>query len=820
MKKVYLDNNWLLSGGEYADITACVPGCVHMDLLRNKLISEPFWRDNNTSLQWIEKYDWVYRCSFDAETSQPAELVFEGLDTYAHIFLNGVLLCETSNMFIPHRADVTGRLKSKANLLEVYFRSPIKSVEGMPKNSGAFTAERLRTRRIQCTYGWDWVDRFVTCGIFRPVYIEYGNDMHVDNIYIYTENIDRFGAQMYLEINFTGYEKGGIVNVEVLSPDNEKIHSFDFYSAEKHYVCRFDIENPRLWYPNGYGNHPLYRIVIKTGENEFNQNFGVRTLKVLQLTDSADGENYNKAINFQSNEIGRVYDNNKNFSGFAVIVNGIRIFCSGANWVPCEPFPSEEKETKYTVLLQRAQNMGLNMLRVWGGGYFENEIFYDECDRRGILVTQDFLMACGRYPEDEEWFISELRLESEFAAKYLRNHPSLAWWSGDNENAVDGSDTQINYTGRASAVKGLSDNVYKYDRSRQFFRSSPYGGDTYGSVTKGTTHNTNYINLMFEYFTQSECEDYKEYFARFGARFVAEEPVFGASNLNSMLKFMEKDDLFDPDEKIILYHTKTNPWLKREILHYVSDFAKKILGEFKDTHDRFFKYKYIQYEWMRIVFENARRHLGYCDGLIFWMFSDCWPTALGWSIVDYYTAPKPAYYIFSRCAKKIVTSVYVKNNRYVLNVSNSSDENRIIEAEAKLCEISSDMESVKTEKISIKIPPYSAAEKELSFGCSAQYAVICDSKWSEGTDRSFYKDGKLNIKKAENAITILERTDNSITVVAGRYVHAVELEGNYIFSDNYFSMLKGETKTIGFSEFDNENGGDFTVETYSFINNI
>ena len=200
MKKVLLCDNWRLFGEKSDGLPATVPGCVHTDLLNNGVIDDPYWRDNNKAYQWIEKENWNYCCSFEAEPSEHVYLVFEGLDTYADIYLNGEHIAVAEDMFLPLRTNVSGKLKEKDNFLEVRFRSPVKEVEGNPELEAAFTAERLYTRRIQCTYGWDWVDRFVTCGIFRPVYLDYTSGMYAKSVYVTTENIDAFGAQIYTEI--------------------------------------------------------------------------------------------------------------------------------------------------------------------------------------------------------------------------------------------------------------------------------------------------------------------------------------------------------------------------------------------------------------------------------------------------------------------------------------------------------------------------------------------------------------------------------------------------------------------------------------------
>ena len=582
MKKQYLNEGWRLNY-QGKRLSATVPGCVHTDLMQNGLLDDPFWRDNNQNMQWIEKEDWDYSCVFDASIAKGAFLVFEGLDTYSEVYLNGVKLGETNNMFIPHRFNVSETLREKANTLRVHFRSPVKEVAGLPEMEGAFTTERMHTRRLQCTYGWDWVDRFVTCGIYRPVYLEYENGIDVEDVYVATETIDSFGAQIYTEINFKHFENGGIAHIEILSPCNSVVASTDFYANLKTFVRRFDIVDPQLWYPNGYGDQPLYRLRISVGENVFEETFGIRTLRILQISDQEESEYRKKAIEIKNSDVGKIYSHNEETSGFQVILNGKQIFCQGGNWVPCEPFPSAETDEKIKHLVGLARDMGVNLLRVWGGGLFEKKVFYDECDRLGILVVQDFLMVCGHYPEKEPWFTEAISKEAEFAVKYLRNHPCLAWWHGDNENATWESELKKDYNGRDSALIGSAPQIYRHDRFRCFLPSTPYGGDTYASLTKGTSHVTNYIVDIFNYFHSEDCIDYKKFLEQYLTRFSCEDGTFGAMCRSSMLKIMTEEDLLgDSCEKMIFYHSKNNPCLKRHILYDIISFARKVLGEFAD----------------------------------------------------------------------------------------------------------------------------------------------------------------------------------------------------------------------------------------------
>ena len=815
MKKIFLDREWTLTCSRIGTILATVPGCVHTDLQKNGIISDLFWRDNNKNFQWIEDCDWIYRTKFDVHPKDDFYLVFEGLDTYATITLNGTLLGETDNMFIPHSFNVSKLLNEKGNELEVRFASPTQRVAHLPHLKGSFTTERLYTRRIQCTYGWDWVDRFVTAGIYRPVYLAYANGIDVESVYVYTESIDRFSAQICVEMSFSHYESGAIARASVIDPDGREVAFSEFYADQPTFVRRFDIPDAKLWYPNGYGDQHLYRLVITVGENCFEQMFGIRTLKVMQLPDAEGSEYWLRATETQEHGVATKYSKNTHFSGFMVVVNGIRILCMGANWVPCEPFPSAETPEKIDLLVKRAQDMGMNFLRVWGGGIFEQQAFYDACDRRGLLVAQDFLMACGNYPEKEEWFIDQLKKESSFAVKYLRNHPSLAWWHGDNENAVKGSDVQEDYVGRDSALKGLAEQIYRFDHTRVFLPSSPYGGNTYASVSSGTTHNTNYFMQIFDHVGRENCNDYKEYLSLFSARFISEEPSFGAVTRPSMLKMMTVDDLLnDPDEKIFLYHTKTNPCLKYHLFDDVRNFARKLLGEFADGEDRFFKYKYIQYEWVRVLMENLRRNIGYCNGLLFWMHNDCWPAAGGWSFVDYYGLPKPAYYVFKRCAQPL--SVSIADGK--LFVSNCTDASIDFEVTLRAFSLFDLIPHQNTVTLKGLAPAYGVAE--LDCPMEENLLTVCDLTFINGSDRTFFKKGTLAIQPIVGAVHVLSKNEREIVLTADSYVHIVELEGQFVFDNNYFSMLPGEIKRVCFNPFDNPSEVDFRITAYTLVDEL
>ncbi|MBQ4090251.1 MAG: hypothetical protein IJC56_10315, partial [Clostridia bacterium] len=489
---------------------------------------------------------------------------------------------------------------------------------------------------------------------------------------------------------------------------------------------------------------------------------------------------------------------------------GVKILCMGANWVPCQPYYIEKTDEKITAALELAAECGLNMLRIWGGGTFESSHFYDECSRLGIMVTQDFLMACGQYPEDQDWFIDALRQEAEFAARHMRNKACLMWWSGDNENAVNGCDTDENYQGRRSAYDGIAPALYALDPYREFLPSSPYGGKKYASNTVGTTHNTQYLgDDILPYMMSGDCHDYKEAWKRFRARFIAEEPQLGAVSELTARRFMTEEDMYGDSDYMWLYHTKSNPGLRDELFDISCKFAESVLGKFADKKDRYFKLRYLQYEWVRLTMEQLRREMWFQSGVIYWMLNDCWPASSGWALIDYYNRPKDAYYAFRRCARRAVISMDHEDGVFRLHVSNTG---------AALAGAKFTISAVRGGDVRrigdvvSDIPAGTACVVwEGNVALENGEMIIADMAYDGGCDRASWKDGALEIAPAEVEISVDEAA-HAVTVKAEKYVHAVELSGDCVFADNCFSLMPGEEKTI---TYDVISDGDIGVTAYT-----
>ena len=802
-----LNGTWKLTGADAAGNPLCldgtVPGCVHTDLIAAGLLPDLFWRDNSKTCQWIENQDFTYSKTIFVENPEPnAWLEFDGLDTYCDVYLNGQQIGSGDDMFISYEFPVDGVLRHGENLLEVRFKSPIAMVAGKPLRGGAFTRERMHTRRIQCTYSWDWVDRFVTMGIYRDVRLTFRKANEPDQVYLFTKNINPYSAQMQLELTFRDFlQQGEQISFEIRNPEGDVCFRKQRTILQPNMLEYIDIRDPQLWYPAGYGQQPLYTLKISTATSEKTLRFGIRQVTILQLEDEPGSEE--AALCAKLKAIPHLADRDRNDSTacFTVLVNGVRIMCKGGNWVPCDPFPSAESPEKIRKLLELAVDGGVNMLRVWGGGIFEREEFYEECDRLGILVTQDFLMACGNYPEEEDWFIEALKKEAEYAALRLRNHACLAWWSGDNENATQGDENITDFTGYRSATYGIGPVISKLDPQRYFLASSPFGGKPYSSFTRGTTHATYFLSTFFQYVRESDFKDYRSYFSTYLSRFNAEQPAMGMPFVSSLRKFLTDEDIFGDDTAMSEFHTKNNPGLGAVTLYgYVELLSRKIFGDFTSGEDRVRKMQMLQCEWIRLTLELYRRNKWFSSGILYWMYNDCWPAANGWSLVDYYAMPKPAFYAFKRCAKPVIASLEQEGEELRVYVCNDSLEATSGNGKVYLYDFREDRELMATSfayavGANVSELVLTVDYREMKEHMTNSTVILCDIPG----DRAFlipgrYQDLDLHYADAK----ILAQSEEAVTVMTDSFLPFAMVDLPAVLDDNCMPLKKGEIRTLKF----------------------
>ncbi len=779
-------------------IPATVPGCIHTDLKRAGIIDDYFYRDNAKNIGWIENLDVIYSKKFTVQKIYNNEyLKFCGLDVYCEIYLNDIKIGSADDMFIPYEFSVKNALKQGVNTLEVHFRSPVKEVENKPQLEGAFTKERLYTRREQCTYGWDWVARFLTMGICGDVSLEYETENEIDSVYIYTKEVNGYCASVSVEAQFKNVKNKPTADFMILSPNGKTVFEQKRILFDDKINFIADIKNAELWYPYGYGEQPIYKLIITVGNTEKTTNFGIRTVCIAEIEDEENSLYKETSKKIKKYKHLEKNDKNLKTSCFWLIVNGVRIFCQGGNWVPCEPFVSEETEEKIRNLVKTAKLCGYNMLRVWGGGVFEKDFFYDECDRLGIMVTQDFLMACGSYPENDGDFIAKIQNEVKYAALKLRNHPCLVWWTGDNENATLGHLNKESYTGKTVIHNGIEPVLEKLDPNRRFLLSSPYGGVPFMSATVGTTHNTCFLGDMFEFAKSENSADYITEFNKYLCRFSAEQPIFGMSFVSSLKKFMTDEDIYGENGEIMEYHCQNNPCLEETLFAYSKFMAKGFFGDFSDNKDKIYKLQLLGYELTRISFELYRRNQWYSSGIIYWMFNDCWPASAGWSMVDYYGKPKPAFYAFRRCANPVISSISEENGEINLYVCVNGKNAVNVKGRFYLYNVISGEE---TEIYSFDNHYSLGSTKVASFERNniknielPENVLLCDIESELNQDRSIlYQNTYRAVPFERDYILKTEKKNDTLTVSSNKTVPCMMLDSEEILSNNCFFIKKNE----------------------------
>jgi beta-mannosidase len=542
---------------------AVVPGTVHTDLIRNRIIPDPYYRMNEREVQWVDALRWEYSRDFAVDRSvlqsDTVALVAEGLDTFGTIYINGKKIGETDNMFVTYRFDLKSYLRPGKNNITVLFDSPEVRSRELERLHGpllvALESQRVYARKAQYSYGWDWGPKLTTSGIWKNIYIEYFNTAKIRDPFVRIVSLDENEAVVDISVDIerrTGERLHFYVRIE----DRDRIIESTVPADDGNASVRVVIPNPRLWYPNGYGEQELYTagLVLLSAGNEVidssAMSFGLRTVALVRKPDHI-GES------------------------FIIEVNGVPIFCKGANWIPADNFIPRIPTSRYETLLTRAREAHMNMIRVWGGGIYEQDIFYDLCDRLGLLVWQDFMFACGEYPEHGE-FLAGVEREARQNVKRLRNHPSVALWCGNNECEYLFCSGQPGCTPDdmkgATIFRDLLRNVCdETDGTRPYWRSSPFGAGHPNETANGNHH---------QWEVWSNWKDYREY-SKTQPRFVTEFGFQGPADRRTFEEATEKRDRHFQSE-VMEFHNKQVDGTERLYRFQASHYT--IENDFRHLH--------------------------------------------------------------------------------------------------------------------------------------------------------------------------------------------------------------------------------------------
>jgi len=619
-----LTEGWTLRH-EGAALPAAVPGCVHTDLLAAGVIPDPFLGRNETEVAWVGRRDWTYGIDVPASSGhERTDLVFDGLDTAAEIRLggpDGQPLGSVQNMHRSYRFDVTGL----QGPLSVHFTSAYTAAEAVRDRLGerpnAYPEPFQYLRKMACSFGWDWGPTLVTAGIWRPVRLEHWSTARIARVRpLVTVTVEqRLGrVELAVEAERTGVEADLVLEARVGGVRASA--AVDGTSG----VVRLEVPDAELWWPRGYGEQPLYEIELALSDahgplDVWRRRIGFRT---VELDTSADDHG----------------------TGFTFVVNGERLFARGVNWIPDDVFPSRITRERYRERLARAAGAGVDLVRIWGGGIYESEDFYDACDELGLMVWQDFPFACAAYPEEQP-LRGEVEAEARENVVRLMPHPSLVLWNGNNENLWGfrdwGWERRLagDSWGEGYYLGLLPRVVAELDPTRPYTAGSPWSG-SWDHHPNDPAHGTHH---SWEVWNRDDYAGYRLQVPRFVAEFGWQAPPAYAT-----LRRALPGETLAPNSPGMLHHQKAddgNGKLERGLArHFPVSQGGFSAGDFGRWH---YLTQVNQARAVAAGIEHWRSHWPVCAGTIVWQLNDCWPVT-SWAAIDGDGRTKPLYHELRR----------------------------------------------------------------------------------------------------------------------------------------------------------------------------
>lgn len=656
VQKIFLNEHWQFTEmGKGNWLPATVPGVVHTDLLNNRIIDDPYFGNNEKDLQWIEEKDWEYKTTFSLDektfSKNNIEIVFEGLDTYANVYLNDSLIIRADNMFRIWQCNCKKIINKENNKLYIQFFSPVRISDSLASISNVKLpgGNQVFVRKAPYHFGWDWGPKFVTSGIWRPVYVSAWDDIKIEDVSFQQRKISSEQAELHVPYFLNCYTPD-LYTVSVKDINNkityaEKTDSlFEGYNLD---FFDFSLYNPRLWWTRELGSPEIYTFRFEVRKNnhivdEKIYNIGIRKIELVRENDSIGESFYFK-------------------------LNDVPLFIKGANYIPQDNFLPRVKKEKYEALMKDCYRSNINMLRVWGGGVYEDDEFYNQCDANGILVWQDFMFACGMYPGDSA-FLKNVSIEASQNISRLKNHPCIALWCGNNE--IDegwknwGWQKQFGYS-KKDSTKIWGDYVRIFENilpealenilpSSNYISTSPkIGWGHPESMKEGDSH---YWGVWWG---NEPFEVYKKKVPRF----MSEYGFQGFPDLKTIESFTKPEDRY-------LYSEALKNHQKHLVgFETIQKYLESEYSQPKSLEEYIYTSQLVQAYGVRTAIEAQRRAKPYCMGTMYWQLNDCWPV-VSWSGIDYYGRWKALQYFVKDAYQQILVSpVEEKNNINVYIVS-------------------------------------------------------------------------------------------------------------------------------------------------------
>jgi beta-mannosidase len=799
--------------------TAVVPGLVHTDLLAHQLIPDPFYRDNESKVQWVSDAEWEYRRTITVDEAllkhKHIDLVFEGLNTTADVSLNGKLILQADNMFREWRADIKPYLKSGNNIISIVFHRLRPEIARLQKahpeeSEGADTSalakmlaengKRSYVRKAAYEGGWDWGPNMITCGIWRPVYLQCWENERIMDIGIAQPDITPQAAHINVDVRMLSTVKSD-ATLKISYTQNGAQKSFTYpvtlHTGVNEISYPIDITNPKLWYPNGYGKQDRYifKVELLTGGHvtgEVSAKTGLRSVKLNRDRDS----------------LGRKFE---------FIVNGIPVFAKGANIIPFDHFPTRMTAERYRHFLQAAAGAHMNMMRLWGGGYYETQEFYDLCDELGIMIWQDFMFANATPPS---FLKDNVAKEVEYQVRRLRNHACIAIWCGNNEIMLPGApfdpdlipDAFKAWVAKMSSVVTPPKTYYNYYETfrdvipvitNRLMPEIPYTSSSPNSdfdkqtptFISGDTHN---YNVWWNNKNIEEQANYK-------ARFVSETGIQGFPDMATI------DQFTLPEDRSATSHVM-NAHQKNALINGNTVIGKIIKTEYKEPAD-FAAFDYlsqlVQGESLKIYSEAMRRRRPFSMGFIYWQLNDSWPV-ISWATMDHYGRPKAGMYMAKHFFAPVLVSPVQEDGKINVYVVSDLTTASTATLQVRLMDFSGKV--LLDKKIDTEIKPLSSSvaailsQKELDDAGYDPSKCFISVKLMKGTETIssnslyFKRPKDLDFPKTTVQSSLIKKGDQyeltlSSPVLARRVAISFGKEDVELF-DNYLDVLPGEPVVI------------------------
>jgi beta-mannosidase len=778
-----INSNWEFKSSDSKDWrSASVPGNVYTDLLNHKLISDPFIKTNEEKVQWVATKNWEYKTIFNISDEELQkefiELTFEGLDTYAKVFVNNQLVITTNNAFRTYSVDIKEYAK-KVNEIRIEF-SNTDSIETKKEKVNPYKlpeGKRIYTRKAQFQYGWDWGPKLNTSGIWKEVKLKTWNAIQFDDIYIKQQKVTSENANF--EIEFT-IESHSDTNANIFITANKQSYAkhIKIKKGRHIYMMPFNIKSPKLWWTHNLGAPYLYRFDFQLIENSVIKDKksikkGIRTIKLITEKDDKG-------------------------TTFHFELNGVPVYMKGANYIPQNSFQNKVTGTHYEKLLSDVTDSNMNMLRVWGGGIYENDIFYDLCDEKGILVWQDFMFACAMYPGDKE-FLANIKQEAIEQVTRLRNHSSIALWCGNNENAEgwnrwgwqgDRSKKEKDAIWKdyqAVFADILPKTVANLNSEINYWESSPkYGRGNPKYEFEGDAHD------WWVWHDATPFEHFEEKVPRFMSEY-----GFQSFPSTETINYINQSETIDLKTDAIKSHQKHSRGFQ-----LIKEYMQRDYNIPTNDADYAYVSQLLQAKGMTMGIEAHRRAKPYNMGTLFWQLNDCWP-AISWSSIDYFGNWKALQYKAKKSFENVLISSILKDN--IIETSIVNDELESLSGNLQLQIIDFAGKEIWSKNIHINVGENIstiAHTLDLNYLNIDKSNIVLVARFNNASSL-FYLEKPKNLKLLKGAIdkTITKiKTGFTITfkseILQKDIFLSTKSKGH--FSDNFFDLLPNQEVRVQF----------------------